>query len=215
MKKNTTTEEKVVRNTTNFLLSGSTNPSLRAQKITTTIKVVRKIHPNTGNPGKILSQSILKEDIEDLTFPLSEVTPEQLAEYRKTGTPGFVLRMAEKFYFSIIPQEVSVDRLCHTHLCANCHRLSAASDKMGGCAKVRGRATGIEEYPFITYGYETFNTKDDSFVVGSCKQYEKPLPQKKFSSSEIYNMRLGLAQYVWPDVRTISEARERTGKGKW
>ena len=41
------------------------------------------------------------------------------------------------------------------------------------CEKVWNLARYIEKYPWITKGYETFNTSVDTFFVAECLHYEK------------------------------------------
>ena len=61
-----------------------------------------------------------------------------------------------------------------------CQRLTAASDKNGGCGKVRAYSRCIERFDWITLGYETFNTaNNDVFFVGECMNYIKANTSKK------------------------------------
>lgn len=78
------------------------------------------------------------------------------------------------------------------HICGYyCKRMSAAEDCDGGCAKVRDLQIGtllkeegfytqeqalevcerIEKYPFIKFGFETFNTVADATYVLVCDNY--------------------------------------------
>ena len=202
----------------NIVLEGVN--TLRAEKFTTTFEVTRELHPKTNQPFKVVSKEQVDEVVEPMCFHLVEVTSEELAGYRKSGISSFVLKVDGKFYYSEIPNNISFvsSSILGAHRCAvaghECHRLSAASDEQGGCAKVRDRSNCIERYPWITTGYETFNTKHDSFVVVNCLHYEKCPPRKKLSAIEINNARLGLAQFVWDDVKTIAEVRARKAKNK-
>lgn len=216
-KKFKTTNE-VSTATKNIVLEGV--KTLRAERFTKTFKVVRELHPKTNQPFKVVSKEQIDEKVEPLNFPLTEVTPEALADYRKKGVSSFVLKVDGKLYYTSIPDDISFvsSTILGAHQCAvaghECHRLSAASDEEGGCEKVRNRSNNIERYPWITEGYETFNTKHDSFVVVNCLHYEKCPPRKTRTTAEINNARLSLAQFVWDDVKTLAEVRARKEKNK-
>lgn len=217
-KKFKTTKE-VSKVTKNIVLEGV--ETLRAERFTTTFKVVRELHPKTNLPVRVVSKEQIDEKVEPLNFPLTEVRPEELADYRKKGVPSFVLKVDGKLYYTAIPDNISFvsSNILGAHLCAvaghECHRLSAASDEEGGCGKVRNRSNYIERYPWITTGYETFNTKHDSFVVVNCLHYEKCPPRKSRTTAEINNARLGLAQFVWDDVKSLAEVRARKEKNRY
>ena len=190
--------------------------TLKAEKITTTFEVKRKLHPKTNQPFKVVTKNQVEMFVEPLSFDLVEVTPEELAVYRTSGIPSFVLKMDGKFYYSIIPDNISFVSadILGVHQCGVCHHLSAASDENGGCAKVRDHSQCIERYPWITTGYETFNTKHDSFVVGNCLHYEPYPTRRKFSPSELNRAKLGLAQFVWDDVTSREEVEKRVNDNR-
>lgn len=212
------TTNEVSISTKNIVLEGV--KTLRAEKITTTFKVVRELHPKTNQPFKVVSKEQVDEKVEPLNFPLTEVTPEKLANYRKKGVSSFVLKVDGKLYYTAIPDDISFysSTILGAHQCAvtshECHRLSAASDEEGGCEKVRNRSNNIERYPWITEGYETFNTKHDSFVVVNCLHYEKCPPRKPRTTAEINKAKLSLAQFVWDDVETLAKVRAKKEKNK-
>lgn len=216
--KNFITTNEVTHITKNIVLEGT--EMLRAEKVTTTFKVVRELHPKTNEPFKLVSRDIINEEVEPLCFPLIEVTPEELDEYRKKGVSSFVLKMEGRLFHATIPGNISFvsSTILGPHKCAiaghECHRLSAASDEEGGCEKVRNRSNYIERYPWITTGYETFNTKHDAFIVVNCLNYEKCPPRKRHTTTEINHLRLGLAQFVWDDVQSNAEVRARIEKNK-
>ena len=122
---------------------------------------------------------------------LRKVTEDELFELRASGKPGFVLKYDYSYFYSQIPDflrfyfESLGDHLCSNERCS-CSRLSAASDCNGGCAKVRDRviqaynkpftsalkaSQRIEKYDFISHGFESFNTVQDSLVVLECTQF--------------------------------------------
>jgi|GEM_PF-5667497 hypothetical protein len=183
-KKFETTKE-VSEVTKNIVLEGV--KTLRAEKFTTTFEVVRELHPKTDPPFKVVSKKQIDKKVEPLCFPLIEVTPEMLADYRKKGISSFVLKVEGKLFYSAIPNNISFvsSTILGSHKCAvaghECHRLSTASDEEGGCEKVRNCSNYIERYPWITTGYETFNTKHDSFVVVNCLHYMKSVRLKNLA----------------------------------
>lgn len=213
------TTTKVLSVTKNFVLDGV--KALRAERITSTLEVVRELQPQTNQPFQVVSsKKLLDQKVEPLYFPLIEVTPEMLSDYRNTMIPSFVLKIEGKLFYSEIPDDISFvsSTIIGPHKCAmsgrECRRLSAASDEDGGCERIRDLCCNIENYPWITVGYETFNTKHDSFVVVNCLHYEKCPPQKSRSIEEINATRLSLAQLVWDDVKTLADVRARKAQIK-
>ena len=219
----TTPRYKVTKETAtvvkNIVLEGV--ETLKADKITSTFEVKRELHPKTNKPYKIVRKVTLAETVEPMSFSLNEVTVEELAAYRRSKIPSFVLKVNGKLYYTTIPDCISFvsSGLLGIHQCAipkhECHRLSAASDEQGGCAKVRDRSQCIERYPWITTGYETFNTKHDSFFVAKCLHYRACPPKKKLPLGDVTRAKLGIAQYVWSDVQTLDEVDKRRRKIKY
>ena len=174
-------------------------------------------------------KEIKKED-----FPFKEVSEEELYAYRKTGKPAMCLKKEGKYYYTEIPKDLKMlsrnilgDHCCGRSGGADCGRLYAC--KECGCRKVMDLGQDsyeklyysknqalylskrIEKYDFITLGYETFNTQMDVFVVVKCTDYtseEKGYRQKR-SAEEVNRLKIGLAQYFWPDVSTRSEVQRR------
>lgn len=158
----------------NFSLEGF--QKLHAQKIIVTCE--QTFEKKSRTAMKLLSEKEVEQEIEPLTFNLVEVSSEELATFREKEIPSFVLKVDNRYFYSQIPKKSSFmgsSILNSWHLCAlhknECYRLSAASDEDGGCAKVRERSTGIERYPWITSGYESFATRHDCFIVNACKHY--------------------------------------------
>ena len=188
--------------------------SLTIVTVCTTYNVVKQLNPKTNKPSKVIRQEMVAETIEPLVLNLVEITPEQLDEKRKNGTPSFVLKTNGNFYYSEIPDKInlmSFNLLGH-HQCAvvnkECSRLNAASDENGGCARIRDQYERIEKYPWITTGYQTFNTKHDCFFVIDCEHYIHN-PRPTFTMKEINRLKLGLAQHMWDDVETSEDVRRR------
>lgn len=189
---------------------------LRMERVTTTYKVTRELHQKTKAPMAILLKEEVKRDVEPLKFELKRVSVEELTSFRKMNIPSFVVKVDNEFYHTKIPKTISFvsAKILGEHKCGYCNRLSAASDKEGGCAKVRNRSRGIEKYPWIKTGYETFGTRQDSFVVINCERYQNFPQRKKVELTKLNNLKIGIAQYIWPDVETMAEVRMKMGNAK-
>ena len=112
--------------------------------------------------------------IDERDFKLTEVNLSELKKFRDGYDPCFVLKKDERYYVTYVPFGINLMpyKLISSHKCAICSHLSAASDENGGCSKVRALSIGIEDFPYIKYGYETFNTKVDLFVVIKCDNFK-------------------------------------------
>lgn len=130
---------------------------------------------------------------EDEAFPkesqkvdLSQTVPEEIEYFREKRVPSFVFKVNENLYHGTIPKRLDSSDFeslnSKGHKCQFCRRLSAASDKDGGCEKVRRIIKKIEDYPWITRGYYTFGTTNELFVVLECQHFE-PFKQKKEGKS--------------------------------
>lgn len=144
-----------------------------------------KNDPHWGQLKRVISdETIGKDIIKTVKFPLKEVDVSELEELRATTIPGFVLKEYDRYYYAEIERnfKIPLDLLNKKHKCDDIHvcmRLTAASDEMGGCGKVRSYSKCIERFDWITLGYETFNTNQDIFVVGECLHYVKSKTIKK------------------------------------
>lgn len=209
------TETKTTKTTRyNVVLDGV--ETLHADRIVTTHELTWEISPKTKRPYKVLSKKLLDEQIHPLwTLHLAEVSKKDLDAFRYNDVPSFVLKIDGKLYHSEIPRNLALVSytILGKHMCSvaghECHRLSAASDSAGGCAKVRNRSKNIEDYDWITTGYETFNTKIDSFVVVHCSHYKPCPPREKLDAETLIHKKIGLAQFVWEDVTSLKESRAR------
>lgn len=182
-----TNPNKERRNTTevgtvykNIVLDGV--KALRVDKARVTYNVTREFDLEKGS-SSILSKQPLEEQIEHMCLEFVEVTPKELAYYRRKKIPSFVLKAGDKLYYTTIPKNITFlgTDILGSHMCGQqCCHLSPVSDEEGGCAKVRNYATFIEKYPWIKKGYETFGTRVDSFVVVECSHY------KRLPSGRIY-----------------------------
>ena len=190
--------------------------TLRVDKLSYLYEVTERLNLKKSKKYEVLSKKEISKEVEELSFHLKPVTVAELAAYRNDNISSFVLVKNGEFYWTKIPGDISFyssKLLGGFHLCSEskkeCSRLSAASDDLGGCAKVRSKATGIEKFPWITSGYETFGTSNDSFFVACCEHY-KTCPEKATMSVEARNRaKLALAQFVWDDVESMEEVRRR------
>lgn len=175
------------------------------------------------------NKEIKKEEI-----PFKEVTEEELFAYRKKGKPAMCIKKDGKYYYTEIPKGLKLlsQNILGEHCCgrsggADCGKLYACEEC--GCRKVMDLSKDayekllyskrqalylskrIEKYDFITVGYETFNTEMDVFVVIKCTNYVPEVNEcaRKRSTEEINSLKIGLAQFFWPDVTTKSEIQRR------
>ena len=134
-------------------------------------------------------------------YELKETTAEFLKYLRSTDIPTFVLKRDGMLYYCCFIMSMKYFKFSNTtlstlHKCAFentiCKRLISLPDELGGCSKVFNMSIGIENYPWITDGYETFNFfqkqenglySSDIFVVINCNHYE----QVKFEITEEEN----------------------------
>lgn len=165
------------------------------------------VHPETHEPVRPVGEKkLVSSNFEETRFPLKKISAEELAEYRMAEIPSFVLKTEDGLFHTEVPKEVNLvsSKLLGEHKCGNCHRLSDA-----GCLKVRERSTGIERYPWIPLGYETFATGHDCFVVAKCLWWQKCPPYRKPTAKEMAKARLFLAQYVWSEVSSPEDVERR------
>ncbi len=207
----------------NITLDG--HNALRVEKVISEYELVpKKRNESDGNaPARVLKDKeekfikrLLNEEIKPMAFPLIQVTADQIEQCRKKGISSFVYKQNGELFWARIPNNiafVSSGLLGGIHKCAVsgnvCQHATAASDEAGGCEKVRNGSCYIERYDWIPTGYETFNTKHDSFVVVRCLKHENCPPKPPRTAAEINALRLGLAQFVWEDVTTFQEVQLR------
>lgn len=162
----------------------------------------------------------LGERVETKTFPLREISLEELTELRKTKKPSFVLKEDGRYYYAEISPYMTfiASSFLGEHKCAAagkvCNLLSAAPDEEGGCEKVRNRSANIERYPWIIKGYETFGMDGrDTFVVLECQHHEKTPPRPHRTLDEVNQMKLGLSYFIWEEgAENRTEMLERISK---
>lgn len=144
---------------------------LKEYEITAIVEIVKEIDSLTNLPCKIVSKKIIHQDVELVDyFPLSEVTPEQIAKYRRKFIPSFVLKLDGKFFHTQIPEILNFrySSILGSNQCAKCKSYFSIRDKNISCERAKNEYNYIEKYPWITTGYETFYTYHDTFVVINC-----------------------------------------------
>lgn len=146
----------------------------------TTYLIEQRRNQRTGLLTSITSRTALKTETKKETFNLEKVTADDLYALRKEKIASFVLKENDNLFCAQIPERTGFlsTNFLGEHKCNYCRHLSSASDEDGGCAKVRNFACFIENYPWITFGYETFSCKDDAFVVIKCEHFETEPPRK-------------------------------------
>lgn len=124
------------------------------------------------------------------SFSLTPVTELELLQLRKNHVPSLVLKIGENLYHTELKKGMTVS-ITPCHCCNDpnhdCKRLLALPFEEGGCQKVEKFARRIENYPFITIGYETFWTQHNVLVVIECKNYEKSPARAKFDPIKQFN----------------------------
>ena len=158
--------------------------SLRIDRGTILFSVKKIIDPDIRHTFRTDSKREVTRKFTSEHFQLAEVSRDQLLAYRKSGIPSFVLKTNGKLFWAKVPENLPIKKTpLGTHLCIHlkneCKRLSIMSDDNGGCAKVRDRIKHIENYPWITEGYESFNTITDVFVVLKCEHYVSNMSECK------------------------------------
>ena len=184
------------------------SPSLKG------VEYLRAVEFTTTYSGK----KVVGQESKTLCWTLKVATPDEVKDYRKKGTPGFVLKDGDQLYLTEIPKNFSFvnSNISNRHMCAYgqtvCHRLSPLSDEQGGCAKVRNYATFIEDYPFITRGYETFNTKHDVLVVNQCKNSViSSSSRDSKSTGDMNRIKVNIAQLYYPNenIKNIHDVKKK------
>ena len=107
-------------------------------------------------------------------FPLSEVSGKDLAKLRKKCQDGFILRIGNNLYFTELPEDfrtiTKIENAGNRHLCADC-----PCSTMAKCPKFINRSRYLEDYDFISFGFEIFSKASikETFVVSQCELFEK------------------------------------------
>ena len=169
------------------------NVSLNApqEKTNTNFEENTLVTPNLSiNQERTMISIFVKKGY--FTIPLKEVTLEEIEEIRKLqksknlDSTLFLFKEYGRYYLALLKPNFSVmatNIYDDVHLCRECAHLSALSDELGGCKKVRHCWKRIERYSFIDVGYQTikrpsFNPdgsltcSSEVFCVCKCENFE-------------------------------------------
>lgn len=175
-------------------------------------RLLVEISSKNGKPISIISRDVLESVNKNKRYELKKVCENELKKLRKTHAPALIIKMNGVCYWGELDSScerldfMNRFKLGYMHYCATagkeCARLSAASDECGGCAKVRdrGNAKRIEKYPWITDGYQTVNIRIPVFFVSRCNHYVLATPGRFLPKEKINEMKLGIAQYMYPEI---------------
>lgn len=176
-------------------------------------EVIRETDKSLGIIDKFVSSTVISTTKHVVSeYPMKSIELDEVQELRNNKKAGLLVKIDDQYYYAKITpgMKFTSDVLLGPHMCSDCKRMSANTDERGGCAKVRNyRCNHIEKYGFITEGYESFNTHQNCLVVVKCANYEKNQTFKQPSESAKNSAKLSLAQYVWPDVKSMDEVREK------
>lgn len=194
---------------------------LRIRKVSSTLKTVHEYDSQTNKLLRTIEKSKIDETSDTQILALTEITLDELQKHRTSKVPSFVLKVGDKFYYTKIPNEMSLlgAKFDGVHKCANpfnsCKRLSSASDAKGGCAKIRNGSSHIELYPWITLGYETFGTKHNAFVVAQCSHYAGNATQNAIPAKNSSKSTSDIVKYMFEPHEVIkSTLPKKSPKGK-
>ena len=185
-------------------------------------KMITMTHEISTMGGKEISSNLLSSQEEILNeFPLMEVRKEEIPALRENHIPGIIIKENDKYYYAKIRRKmrfISDGYFVGKHMCASsasdscCARLSAASDEEGGCRKVRDIHKRIEKYPWISRGYQTFNTVQDAFAVLECSHYKKCEVRPKIPYKDLVEIKISLADEALGGIDTVEDYRRRVSK---
>ncbi len=189
--------------------------ALIVRSLVTEYEVIKKINPKTRKLKLVGKRQISCHPVKE-NISLVPVTVSDIRKLRTTNRPTFILKQYRKYFYAEVPADLNLltSKILGSHKCAlfgkECTHLSPAPDVDGGCAKVREKSTGIEKYPWILEGYESFNMEHDVFSVVTCEHYEK-VPKRayrKMTPLESRQAQQGLAQYLWEGI-SIEDVRKK------
>lgn len=151
---------------------------------------------NFNCPSRILFDFNRKELFSNEgIYKLEEIPAKEIAAIRKKGKSFLLYKTGKKFWWSPVPRSLSLIGATAgigAHKCSYaenvCEYLSANEDD-GGCPKARSAACrGIENFEFITEGFETVGTRPESLLVLKCQNFKKKEAPKKISPVKVRAM---------------------------
>lgn len=156
---------------------------ITGERVTTTYRLTEQLVqlPNGKYAWGEKSRTVTSSKVEQFDYKLIKTTPAELKRKKAELKPILIVKLEGHYFYSFIENPsnfVSLGKHCCADFSRTCSRLSALSDKEGGCAKVRdiGSEKDITKYPFIVKGLQTFNCPGDynRFVVIECTNCTYP-----------------------------------------
>lgn len=170
-----------------------------------------------STPQKENIEKVLAQWEEVFSYPLRQVSVQELLELRLSKVPGVVYKKDNSFFYAAIPGELSFAGKAYSlgrHACGEqctmvCKGCSRTSDLTVAYQQRIGRRFSdavknswrVEKYDFIREGLETFNmsTPNDAFIVFQCENYQVRPVKKQLSHEAVGALKAGLASYAWDD----------------
>ena len=179
--------KKRIEKITAFPLIRLMNNELKIEKQETTYEITYEKHFSSF---EFVSREKIDSNSTELSFPLLPIRQDQIKPLLRDvmDQPTFLLKVSDGGYlYCHIPEGVNLSTNLvkgFQHLCGKprfiCSRLMATSNENGGCEKVVNYSKNIEDYPWITFGYEVFGSMHNCMIVHRCEHY-RPSPPRKAS----------------------------------
>ena len=126
--------------------------------------------------NSLKSKEFFNSSSKDFSIPLKIVDKSKLEEIRNSKIPYLIYKNFENYYIAKIPKDMRITSsvLPKKHLCANHSKVCKKLDSLKefGCDKVLDYNSKIENYPWITNGFESINVEHPAFIVCNCKLFK-------------------------------------------
>lgn len=126
--------------------------------------------------NSLKSKKLLDSSSKDFSIPLKLVDKSKLEEIRNSKFSYLIYKNFENYYIAKIPKDMRITSsvLPKKHLCANHSKVCKKLDSLKefGCDKVLDYNSKIENYPWITNGFESINVEHPAFIVCNCKLFK-------------------------------------------
>lgn len=144
---------------------------------------------SNGKAGKFINNKKNVVSSAPLEIPLKEISLADVKKLRqleradKLSNHFFLFVEYPKYYFAIIPENMTflvTGIYDDVHLCRDCKHMSARPTCDGGCQKVIDIYKSLENYPYITIGYQTMGPgapSDKVVCICECSHYEANEPR--------------------------------------
>lgn len=154
------------------------------------------------NPNSALKKSrkLLERHSEIIRkIPLLPIDISDIENIRNSGKSILIYKNGISFYYVEIPENLSISsHHFGNHKCSrlneDCDKLYALPEEMGGCQKVLEKHPKIENFSWITQGFQTINCIDNRFFIAKCEHFEHTGKRKKMiPHNELKKIRRNLA----------------------